>query len=210
MDYQEIAFTTLLHSDVNTIHRLCYTNKTYKNICDTKYFWKHYFLNHKLPYPKEEFGDAQDWLDEIDHVVSCINTTAKILIYINKPPEDEDDDEWIFQIPAEELDINNVLIGNKKKDKEIIDFITENINMADSPRQFWFLVWKRNDKYGLTVRLVFDFSIYEDANPQFPYGYSERIFIDNIPYDTIKTYIYNMCYNHVYNVSSDVYHGYTS
>lgn len=187
MYLQDIAYNTLYHSDIETLSQLCYTNKTYKNICTSIYFWQNYFDKHNLPYNGLQFDNVEDWINEFIYVETATIATYDVML-------DLDTGGYIFQSSLTELDIHNLAkFDNEKTNRLIYNCLNKIKNNRTGTSALeniiQFVINKSNENtYILTIWLVKNFINLEQI------VWDKKFVIFNISKTAIIDYIYQMFY----------------
>lgn len=74
MDIEDISYSILINSDIDTIKSECFLNKTYYKICNNSYFWIEKFKNDKL-HIITNGSNINEWIEEYNNVSLSIKET---------------------------------------------------------------------------------------------------------------------------------------
>ncbi len=127
----DLYYEILLNSDIEDIDNLCMINKSFNNICQSKYFWIDKFNKDKLPLIKKH-NKTVDWVIEYKKVLYVINRVNNVLMDLNN---------------------HDKTIINLKYVKQDISFLYDN-NHIENYLPYDLIITFKNNEYFMEYREV--------------------------------------------------------
>ena len=136
MDLSDIRQSVLYQiNDVDDLAKLCYADKMSERLCSTKEFWLHWYQKHHIQFPNHIYDNAQDWIDEYQHIKSLM-TKANILI-----DQLNDNNALVFGFNTQKQNYTLLMLDEDEKDEVLMDFIKKT-------RLFYSLITYQSEPVG--------------------------------------------------------------